>query len=375
MVMDLLKKCASLKLTVVCLFVLFILVFWGTMYQVEHGLYAAQQRFYQSWYFLAAGVLPFPGTQLVLTVLFVNLLAAMVVHFQYGWKHLGIILIHVGLLLLLGGGFVIQQHAQESFLTLTEGEGSNVSTAYHDWELAVWQEDGRRRQVAAVDADEFQPGQTVDFRNPPVRFEVQNYYPSCRALVRRDGRSEMGAANPSGIHALEPVPRSTKPEENIPGGWFRVRTAQGEEQRWLFYGNDPRPHRLTIDGQEYRVALRRKRFPIPLVVRLVEFRKEMHPNSEIPKSFSSLVELNTPVGARQALIEMNKPLRYQGHTLYQASYAEFEGGQEASTFAVVKNYGRLLPYVASVVAFLGLLNHFFIEVYVRKRETAVPTAS
>jgi hypothetical protein len=50
-----------------------VLTFWGTVYQVEHGLFAAQERFYNSWLILVAGFVPFPGTQLVLAVLLVNL--------------------------------------------------------------------------------------------------------------------------------------------------------------------------------------------------------------------------------------------------------------------------------------------------------------
>ena len=55
---------------------------------------------------------------------------------------------------------------------------------------------------------------------------------------------------------------------------------------------------------------------------------------------------------------MNRPLRYRGYTFYQSSYAEDGRGGESSTFSVVRNSGRWLPYVASALLFLGLAGHF-----------------
>lgn len=45
------KQVASMKLTVVCLLLLTTLVVWGTLYQADHGLYQAQQKFFHSWFF------------------------------------------------------------------------------------------------------------------------------------------------------------------------------------------------------------------------------------------------------------------------------------------------------------------------------------
>ena len=63
---------------------------------------------------------------------------------------------------------------------------------------------------------------------------------------------------------------------------------------------------------------------------------------------------------REVLISMNEPFRYKGWTFFQASFQETGGGPEISTFAVTRNYGRLIPYVATGVVFVGLLIHFII---------------
>ena len=58
---------------------------------------------------------------------------------------------------------------------------------------------------------------------------------------------------------------------------------------------------------------------------------------------------------------MNAPLRYDEYTFYQASYAEFQG-RELSILAVVKNYGRLFPYISSIIMCIGILIQLIIRI-------------
>ena len=98
---------ASSQITVVCLFLLFILTFWGTIAQVQQGLYAAQDRFFNSFFFLAAGFIPFPGAQLVLWVLFVNLISMMIMTYKKytQWQNAGLLIIHFGLIIYFFAAF------------------------------------------------------------------------------------------------------------------------------------------------------------------------------------------------------------------------------------------------------------------------------
>ena len=80
---SLVPRLASVRISVVCLLLLLGLTAWGTVYQAEYGLYAAQTRFFYSWYFLVGGFLPLPGAQLVLWVLFFNLIASMLFRVTY----------------------------------------------------------------------------------------------------------------------------------------------------------------------------------------------------------------------------------------------------------------------------------------------------
>ena len=57
---------------------------------------------------------------------------------------------------------------------------------------------------------------------------------------------------------------------------------------------------------------------------------------------------------------MNNPLRFKGYTFYQAHYEE-EEGIKTSVLAVVKNYGRLFPYISSIIMCIGILIQIFIR--------------
>ena len=117
---------------------------------------------------------------------------------------------------------------------------------------------------------------------------------------------------------------------------------------------------IKIDDTFYQLGLRPKRTYLPFEIELNDFKKVMHPGTEIAKSFSSEVYLNKDDISKRFLIEMNAPLRYDEYTFYQASYAEFQG-RELSILAVVKNYGRLFPYISSIIMCIGILIQLIID--------------
>jgi hypothetical protein len=370
----LVKLLASTRLTVVLLLLLGVLVVWGTLYQAEHGLYLAQKKFYQSFLFLAMGWLPFPGTQLVLFVLFLNLVTSMFVTLRYGWRRAGSVITHAGLLVFLVGGFVIGLFAEESTLTLEEGEGSNLASSREVWEVAVWRRgegvaDGehhpRQRPVQAVTVAVPLSGKVYRYAQPDITLTVESYYPNAApAGHAHDVEPDAGPvpANSSGFKALSPRPREKDPAADIPGLVLRVAHGERDLGRVLLFGADRQPTQIEIDGTPYELALRRKRSQLPFTVILDDFQREMHPNSGMAKSYASEVTLLADGVERRVRIAMNEPLRHRGFTLFQSSYREMAGGREFSTFAVVSNRGRYLPYVGTFVVFGGLMLHFLTVV-------------
>jgi len=360
----------SLRLTVVALLLLSVLVVVGTLYQVDYGLYTAQQRFFNSWIILFFGFIPFPGGQTVMTALFLNLFANMMIRFQYGWRQSGIIMIHLGFILLLAGGWVTRKFGVESFLSLLEGEGSNLSSSYTEWEVAAWRETpGVVRQVYAYTIDAAAPDWELSFDELGITLTVEHYYRHARAVRATDPDVASRVLNSSGITFLEGERPKWEPQENVPGGLFTLRAEDGTSARLLLFGGDEKPTTFRHNDDIITLALRRKRYELPMMVSLINFDKSFHPNSDIPRSFASFVEVDLQGVTRDVLIEMNRPFRYHGYTFYQASYADMDHGQQLSTFAIVLNYGRVIPYLSTAITFLGLVVHFLIEL-VRHRRVA-----
>lgn len=105
------KKLASLKVTVVLLVAFLVLTFWGTLAQANAeaaGIPAsvAVERFFDSYFIWALGVVPLPAFKSIAILACVNLVASMVFRMPRGRKNTGLWFMHVALLVLLAGGVV-----------------------------------------------------------------------------------------------------------------------------------------------------------------------------------------------------------------------------------------------------------------------------
>ena len=105
---------------------------------------------------------------------------------------------------------------------------------------------------------------------------------------------------------------------------------------------------------------------MPFEIELLDFTKILHPSTDIPKSFSSDINLIENSIPRYVLIKMNEPLRHKGYTFYQSSFFEGEFS-DISVLAVVKNYGRLFPYISSIIMCIGILLHLILKIPKSKR--------
>lgn len=355
-----LKFLSSLEIAVLCLSLLFILTLWGTIAQVSDGLYLTQEKYFNSFFFLAFGFIPFPGAQLVLWVFFINVCCSCLMRLVYRWSRVGIVIIHAGLILFCVSAFVTYHCAEESNITLKEGQASNVSSAYHDWEVSLWRNEGEseRKKVIAYDAKNLKSGDVLDFSEIKASLIVDAYYPNSIAHASSPGAEEGHFRNASGIHSLRPLNTEKEPVRNLPGGLFHLKVSTDKGADILLYGGEINPTPVEIHGQKYYLMLRRKRYVLPFTLRLDDFIMETHPGTTMARSFKSQVAIKSSNVWRDILISMNKPLRYNNYALYQSSYQISETGEEYSTLAVVKNAGRLLPYIATFVTFGGLMIHF-----------------
>jgi len=268
----------------------------------------------------------------------------------------------MGLLSYFVAAFVTFYVTVESHVTLLEGAGTNVSQAYRDWELSVWEGEDQPRSVSAIDAHSLKTGK--EFSLADIRVAVKEYYSNAHAYTSSTD-APVETLNQSGIKSLTKIPSDKEPEKNIPGGIFEIK-GRDQSQKLLLFGAESNAHQLNVDGKNLHLQLRRKNFPLPFVVTLKSFEKDVHPGTDIAKSYKSLVSFEHDGLTREMLIWMNHPLRFKEYTLYQASYSVDQLGRERSTLAVVKNAGRLLPYVASFITFAGLVTHFLLMRFISR---------
>ncbi|MBW8889577.1 MAG: cytochrome c biogenesis protein ResB [Fibrobacteres bacterium] len=358
-------------ITLICLLILFALIFFGTLYQADHGLFEAQKRFFGYGIVLVGGFFPLPGASLVIWILSIQLAVMMTVQLTWRLNRIGLWIVHLGIMALLVGGFITQMLAVESQLTLAEGETGHFTTAYHEFELAFWESRGDTNSVFAWGSDALQPGRQLDILPYGARITVHAYYQNSDAFTTQ-ATNGPHYLNGSGIGLLEQRKPEKEVTQNAPGVIFTLSEPGQPDREVLLYAQEPRPLSLTLAGKKVFAQLRLKHYPLPFSLKLNRFVKNLHPGTDIPSSFESYADLTENGSSRPVKVWMNNPLRTYGFTFFQASYAQAEGQANKSTFAVVTNPGRVLPYVSSITVFAGLLLHFLIRLipFVR-REAAV----
>jgi hypothetical protein len=342
-------------ITLAGLLMLLLLVFFGTLYQADHGLYEAQRVFF-GYVIWVAGIVPFPGSSLVLWVLSIQLTVMMTFVLPLVWKKAGLWVVHGGLLLLLVGGFITQMMAVESQMTLAEGETGHYTTAYDKWEVAVW------RQIADTN-------EVLDLAPWPARLTVVKYHENAAAFTATATGGVLPYLNASGIASMEPRKPEKEAPQNAPGLIAKLSAQNAPDREILLYGLESRPLALTLGGERVLLQLRRRHYPLDFSLTLTDFIRTLHPGTDVARSFESYVDLHDGLSSRSVKIWMNNPLRYKGYTFFQASFAIDQEG-EHSTFAVVTNPGRLIPYISSLMVFGGMLLHFFLHFLGYVRRTA-----
>ncbi len=359
---------SSLKLTVACLVLGCVLVFWGTIAQVHLGLYKAQTEFFRSifvYWHPAGGSLSipiFPGGYLLGTLLLINLLGAHLRFYKPGKRKIGIMLIHVGVMLLLVGQMLTDFLSRESVIHLRIGESKNYSEAQRSFELAVTDTTNpKSERVVAIPANLLvQQGQASE-SDIPFTIRVKTYYAnsdlaekSMDGLVLTNTSAGFGAA---GFWWRELPHETSTDSADMPSAIVELEAAQDAPQTFLVSAYLSQPQSFNFNGHSYEMSLRPARYYMPFSLKLLEFHHDDYPGTDIPKNFSSRVRVQNPQNLedREVLVYMNNPLRYSGLTFYQASYDPDDGG---SILQVVHNPGSLTPYISCALVGVGLIIQF-----------------
>ena len=330
------KILTSLRITVTLLALSVLLVFFGTLAQVDQGLWKAQTIWFRSYYvtmqhlqlFDWRFLVPiFPGGRLIGFALTANLIAAFLKRFSWKREKLGIHFIHSGVILLLLGQLATEVFSIESHLRLKEGETRNFSEDHLKDELAFSADTGDgKEEVVAIPESMLQGGKEIKTDKLPFTIRVKQY--ALNSQLRRRGPMVDGpavATQGAGTQLVaEPQPEvAYEDSRNMPYAYIELLKGGQSLGTWLvtpwleLFGVPPQE--ITVDGKKYRADFRFERYYQPFAVTLLKATNESYPGTDIPKNFRSRIRIadSATNEAREVDIYMNHPLRYGGQTFYQ----------------------------------------------------------
>lgn len=369
----------SLRLTVLLLLLAAALVYMGTLSEVKLGLYRAQAEYFHSLfvYWGPAGALwripVFPGGYLIGGLLLLNLIAAHAGRLKFTRKKFGLWIIHAGLILLIVGQLAADLFAVESHLHLRQGQTKNYSESDRRSELAITEVNGKGAGTVVTIPENLLAKQgEIHNQHLPFEVKVKTFFPNSSLVESAaPGYRHSGADAGAGAGSLwwKQQPRETATDRrDMPSALVELSTAQGTLGTWLVSDWLQQPQAFNIGGNTYQLQLRPERFYLPFNLKLLQFRHQVYDGTDIPKSFSSRLELSRPDTGehRQVLVYMNHPLRYGGKTFYQASY---DTDNQGTILQVVKNPGWLAPYLACGLIGTGMMVQFLSHLvpFLRKR--------
>lgn len=350
-----LRGFGSLKLSVVLLAALVAVVFIGTLYQVDKGMYLAQEVFFFSW-FTTQWIIPLPGGQLLLWLLGVNLMVSLVLRLPRVRPRLGLIISHSGLVVLMIGAFTGLYHSDSFIMALQEG--ATEERVYHrsDWDLVVYEFPGGG-ELGRIGLETIREGRAEPL-NLAGGLQITLTFESIYRNSRRVSDSQ-----------LEELPLDDEVIRNFPGVRGSVEIA-GRNVPLVLHGGDQGVAALGaaegLQGREIGVFLEPRSVALPFSVTLEDFEALFHPGTDVPASFASDVRIRHSRGDGidlEARISMNSPLRHGGYTFYQSSYRQADPelgiARDLSVFAVRRDGTAWLPYAGTLITVLGLVVHLF----------------
>jgi hypothetical protein len=374
---SMLSTLASVRLTLFCVLLAMALVAAGTLAQVHLGTFQAQKEYFDSWWVCvdwADWKVPvFPGGLTIGTLWLINLVASFITRFRWSAKDIGIYLTHAGIILLLFGQLLTQSQARESQLPLQIGQSSNYSESLRATELVVSKiSDPEFNEVTSVPDSTFLKEGEIQLPRHPFHLVIRRAYRNASlSMAPADAVSLANRGIGTRIAVQEAPPVSSDEEANNVTAFVEVHDGARSHGIWLISSGLGAPQTFSINGAEYQMAIRPRRYYYPFTLTLKEFHHDIYPGTDIPKNFSSLVHISDPVhhDDREALIYMNHPLRYQGNTFYQASFGE---GDRLSVFQVVRNPAAITPYLSCAIVAVGLLVQFLSHLigFTRRRHGA-----
>jgi len=353
----------SYTLACIIFILLFLLTLFGTFEQRHASLQDVRDKYFDSVIFLPDDLpIPLPGANLLLGVLFVNLIVGGMLRMRRTWSRLGIFVIHIGIAFLLLSSLVEGIFSKKGQMKVWEGESSSEFLSSEDWEVSILEQlPGGKQRTYTIPTDALpEPGETTRFRADGLPFEV---------VLSGYLRNSWPRAAPAGSDSVDGIllealpPNQEDAAQNLPGVTVTI-VADDLRREALLWGYPERPpYVTTVKGRPWAFELHRQRWQLPFAVALRKFTHELHPGTGMAKSFSSDVTRIENNVATDVHISMNNPMRHRGYIFYQSSYGPQDRPSATmySVFSVVENPADRGPWIAVTIIALGLAGHMIFK--------------
>ena len=205
-------RLASLELAVVLILVLAVVLSTGTVYESKYGAHVASQLVYRSWWM-----------QVLLWLFILNVAAAAISRLPWKKQHVGFLITHLGIIVLLLGGWVQQQRGVDGILALAPGESGRM-VRLDEAALYVFRtEPGKNYELVLDEKMNFDlryPSEkeySFPMRNDDKVVKVHRFYPKA---TREVAAEEVGKGK--GVPALK----------------FRLSGSRATFADWMFLQNE-----------------------------------------------------------------------------------------------------------------------------------------
>ncbi|GAA5116411.1 cytochrome c biogenesis protein ResB [Luteolibacter yonseiensis] len=368
-------------LATITLLLLALLTWFATLEQVEHGLYVTLNKYFATdWksIFILPELngkmvpLPLPGGYWMCAVLLVNLILGGVVRIRKGWKHVGNLIAHFGIIFMLIGAGVTYHFSERGNMVIWQEGQNSVAEDYYEHVVEITEiKDGGAAKIHVIrgkDLTDLEQDKRL-FRLPELPFDIElgGYQANVVPISAGERAPDRNQQVFDGYYLAE-KPKLAKPEEAenyTPGVLANIVNRDGTKvPPFILAAASYKPFTYQREGRIFTIDIHKRLWPMPFTLRLDEFTADFHPGTMMASKFISKVTRLENGGEAKVTIQMNEPMRYEGLTFFQAGYGPRDakpGDKMYSSFEVVRNPADQWPVYSLWIVAIGMAVTFVMK--------------
>jgi hypothetical protein len=366
-------------LATVLLLILGLLTWFATLEQIDRGLYPTLNKYFH-WKSLVLlpeikgkmVPLPLPGGYWTGALLLLNLILGGVIRIRKGWRHVGNLIAHFGIIFMLVAGGVAHHFSERGNMAVGEGESSNTAEDYFEYVVEVAEvKDGKSTSIHVIRGrylTDLTDGGSRMIRLPnlPFDLEIAGYHINAVPVSITERAPTSGELQVDGYYLMD-KPEEVNAEANTAATYARIVGRDGvKSDPFILAGASFHPFSVRHEDRVFTVDMRKRLWPMPFTVRLEHFTADFHPGTSRPAKFISQITRIEDETEAKVTIQMNEPMRYEGLTFFQASYGPPGAGpgeRMYSVFEIVKNPADKWPEYSLYIVTFGMLITFLIRFF------------